>query len=261
VVTLLRIARHVTVCADYKQQIYQHGSNEEEIAARLGLSRRNLSLLEAFRCSPYIVPLASQFIGDQEQRELFTRQTRTAAGTRETPLLYRADDPDQEKRRLAEVVRVRLGYGERVAVLLPRRKQVFGFATGLREVGLEVEVPARRGQGDDEGLDFASDLPKLLTYHSAKGLTFDSVLMPRLVTSSYTRESTSQIERLLFVGITRAIRWVYLSTVARGSLPALDRLNGLAECGELTIQAGEPGARMPPQEPHAPDGHGLDDLL
>jgi superfamily I DNA/RNA helicase len=258
--TLLRIARHVTVCADYKQQIYRHGSSEEEIAMRLGLSRRNLSLLEAFRCSAYIVPLASEFIADSEERQAFARQTRTAAGTRETPLLYHADDFDQEKRRLIEMVRVRLGYGERIAVLLPRKSQVFGFATGLREHGLEVEVPARRGQGDDDGLDFASNLPKLLTYHSAKGLTFDSVLMPRLVSASFPRDSVSHIERLLFVGITRAARWVYLSTVMDDRLSALDRLQHLATSGKLTIQTESSTTRLPPK-PSAPEVPEIDDLL
>jgi hypothetical protein len=58
------VARHVTVAADRKQQLYDYGASEEEIAHRLGLARRNVSLLGAFRCSPYIVPLGAAFITD-----------------------------------------------------------------------------------------------------------------------------------------------------------------------------------------------------
>ena len=52
---LSRIARHVTVCIDNKQQIYEHGSTEEAILATLGLKKRNLNLIEAFRVCPYLV--------------------------------------------------------------------------------------------------------------------------------------------------------------------------------------------------------------
>jgi len=82
-----------------------------------------------------------------------------------------------------------------VAILLPQKRQVFGFAKGIREAGLEVETP--------EKMDFQNDIPKIMTYYGAKGLTFDTVMLPRLVRSSFPRISDSRIMRLLFVGITR----------------------------------------------------------
>lgn len=38
-----------------------------------------------------------------------------------------------------------------------------------------------------------------MSYHSAKGLTFDSVFMPGLVTSAFSRTSPDQLQKLLFV--------------------------------------------------------------
>ena len=74
---LLRtIARHVTVCMDNKQQIYERGSTEAGILRRLGLRKRNVGLLEAFRCSPYVASLAAEFIDDPEDRVFFLRQTK-----------------------------------------------------------------------------------------------------------------------------------------------------------------------------------------
>ena len=75
------VARHVTVAADRKQQLYDHGASEEEIAHRLGLARRNVSLLGAFRCSPYIVPLGAALITDPAEAKVFREQTLTAAAS------------------------------------------------------------------------------------------------------------------------------------------------------------------------------------
>ena len=106
--------------------------------------------------------------------------TKVADFGRETPLLYIAKDPEEEIDRLAEVLRTRLGMGERMAILTPRTRQMFGVAKGLRERGIDVETK--------QALDFNSDRPKVIPYPSGKGLTFDSVLLPRLTEKSFEKE-------------------------------------------------------------------------
>ena len=253
---LCTVARHVTVAADRKQQLYDHGASEEDIARRLGLPRRNMSLLAAFRCSPYIVPLGAAFIADPTEAQTFREQTLTAPGKRETPLLFVARDFDEERQRLGEVARERIMLGERVAILLPLSRQVFGFRKAMAEFGLEAEV-----QGRGEALDFSSPAPKLLTYHSAKGLTFDTVLLPRLVNGSFEKPAEAQILRMMFVAVTRAARWVYLSTVAGQEAACLSRLEPLVAAGDLMRRQREE-SRGPAQSPgpaaSTPD---LDDLF
>ena len=250
---LLRVlARHVTVCIDHKQQIYDHGSTEEEILKRLGLKRRNSSLLSAFRCCPYVVKLASEFIEAAAERNAYISQARTAQTERETPLLYLSLDFEDEKRRLIEILRVRLAKGESIAILLPQKKQVFGFARGLRDEGFDVETP--------EDLDFTTDLPKVLTYHSAKGLTFDTVLLPRLVPGSFPKMDSSRLNRLLFVAISRATRWVYMSTDSRSEFAPLKSLRA-AEAGWLTIQDGVSKAPPVVQVREVEGISAVDDLL
>lgn len=232
---LRRVARHVTVCVDHKQQIYERGSTEGEILEALGLRRRNLVLLDAYRCSPYVAHLGAQLL-DAPEREQYLRQVRTHQTERETPLLYEAISFEDEKRRLVEVLRQRLLTDQRVAVLFPLRRQVFGFAKALKAAGIEVETQAN--------LDFSSGRPKLVTYHSAKGLTFDSVLLPRLVTGSFEQTSPERIRRLLFVAVTRATHWVYMSTVVSGTLPVLSLLKPLAAERMLTVQRGDGTRRV-----------------
>lgn len=72
--------------------------------------------------------------------------------------------------------------GERLAILLPLPRQVFDFRKAMVKFGLEAEI-----QDKGEALDFSSPAPKLLTYRSARRLTFDTVLLPCPVTGSFER--------------------------------------------------------------------------
>jgi superfamily I DNA/RNA helicase len=255
---LLRaIGKHITVCIDHKQQIYDHGSDENQILSRLGMRKKNLSLLSAFRCCPFVVRLAAEFVEDPKEKDAYLNQARTAQVERETPLLYYAKDFADENRRLLELLRVRLARGEKIGVLLPLKRQVFGFAEGVRKVGLEVET--------QEELDFSSDLPKVVTYHSAKGLTFDTVLLPRLVPGSFANMSDTRIERLLFVAISRATKWVYMSTTQDADFEPIQRLAQHKQSEWLTIQEGGDLSRprtaveRKPEQPQA--SRAADDLL
>jgi superfamily I DNA/RNA helicase len=229
---LCAISKHVTVCIDHKQQIYDHGSTEAEILSRLKLRKRNMTLLEAYRCCPYMVRLAAQFISDRTERDEFLLQRKTAQTNIETPLFYEAVDFEDEKRRLYEALKARQRMGERTAILVPLKKQVFGFAKGLNEAGFEVEA--------QDQPDFRNDKPKVLSYFSAKGLTFDSVLLPRLVSTSFPNMADERIERLLYVALSRARNWAMLSTTIDKELPALARIKALVGKGDITVQRASP---------------------
>jgi superfamily I DNA/RNA helicase len=198
------VAGHVTACMDSKQQIYDRGSDEREILKRLGLKRRNVALLSAFRCCPYIAELGSQFVADAEERVNYLRQVRTVQSEREQPLLWISTSPEQEMAMLGSMLRTRLLRSERVGILVPKKIVMKEVAAALRRDGIDVETSER--------MDFTSDLPKVMPYHSAKGITLDSVLLPALVAPNFHRYTPERIERLLFVAITRAQSWAYLST-------------------------------------------------
>jgi hypothetical protein len=120
--------------------------------------------------------------------------------------------------------------GENVAVIFPQKKMVFGFAEGFREAGLPVEV------FNSLIPDFSSNLPKMLTYQSAKGLTFDTVFLPRLVPWSFRKVEDDRLEKLLFVAITRAKKWVYLSTYKGRELELVKKMRPLEAKGLLIVQ-------------------------
>lgn len=234
------VAAHVTVFMDHKQQIYERGVGERDLLAGLGLRRRTSTLLDAYRCSPYVVRTAAAFIRNPEESSRFIRQNPPIEkGERQPPLLYLAHDFEDERANLIDVIRTRIDKGERIAVLFPTRKHVFGYAQGLNDAGVEVEVPARPGRRDRSGLptiDFSTLRPKAMPYPSAKGLTFDTVLMPLLERAKFSRRlNPALLERWLFVGASRAIRWLYFSAT-EGECVFLERLDELARERQLTIQ-------------------------
>jgi|CZCB01.1.fsa_nt_gi superfamily I DNA/RNA helicase len=225
---LKQIAVHVTVCMDHKQQIFEQGTTEKNILKKLEIKSKNISLLQGYRCNPFVSKLASEYIPNSKDRMQFIAQAKALKAEKELPLLYLAQGFDDEKRRLIEMVKLRKNKGENVAVIFPQKKMVFGFAEGFHEAKLEVEAL--------NNLDFSSYLPKLLTYQSAKGLTFDSVFLPRLVPWSFRKVENERLEKLLFVAITRAKKWIYLSTYKGRELELIKKMRSLESKGLLVVQ-------------------------
>ena len=123
---------------------------------------------------------------------------------------------------------------ERIGIIVPTNKQLHGFAKGLEERGTTVEKAIPRM--DDNGFDFGNAIPKIATYFSAKGLTFDSVLLPRLTESSFSWIDDGTRTRLIFVGIARATQWVYLSTVKDREFSEIGYIREAEKNGHLTLQ-------------------------
>lgn len=208
------IAQHVTVFADYLQQIYETGAKEQAILETLGLPRQTAILLDTYRNSPDVTQLASYFIANDEKRLHYLAQARNNQCERERPLLFVARSYNEEMDRLVAIIKQRQIMNQRVGIIVPQNKQVFGFAKGLQERGVEVEAASHRNRtGRANSIQFDNLIPKIASYHSAKGLTFDCVLLPRLTKQSFMRFSSDIRQRLLFVGMARATQWIYLSVV------------------------------------------------
>lgn len=227
-------AQHITVFVDPQQKIFENGASESFILDKLALRKCNATLLGAYRNAPYVAQLASYFIEDDRKREQYLAQINTEQKIREKPLCFVAADFQKEMDRLAEIISQRQVMNERIGIIVPTNKQLYGFSKGLDERGVKVEKAVPRT--DDGGCDFGNAMPKIATYYSAKGLTFDSVLLPRLTESSFSWIDDATRLRLFFVGIARATQWVYLSTVQGKEFSEIKTIHNAETNGHLTLQ-------------------------
>lgn len=83
------------------------------------------------------------------------------------------------------------------------------------------------------------------------------MLLPRLAPGSFPKMSNSRIDHLLFVAISRATKWVYMSTTRDAGFAPLDRFQSPGPIDYLTIQRGNSARRFEP----ATEQTGPDDLL
>lgn len=87
------------------------------------VSRHNAALLSALCCNPMVTQLAAQFVTDVRRREEFLRQVANSDMDCATPLLYLSAGLEDEKARLMVMVRLRLAYGDSIAVLFPMQRR------------------------------------------------------------------------------------------------------------------------------------------
>lgn len=233
-----RISSHVTICMDYKQKIYDQGVTEEKIMEIMGIRKANIYLLDVFRCCPYVVKLASFFIENQQDRLFFLNQSRTEQNEREMPLLYFAENQEDEDDKIIDLLHTRMLKNERIGVFLPTNKYVRIYAKKLIKEGIEVEWKVSQDKYSGQ-YDFNSTKPKILTYHSAKGLTFDSVIIPKLNEISFPNGFRSDINKLLFVCITRAQKWVGLISNKYQALSIIESLKMHKNSDFLTVKESE----------------------
>jgi superfamily I DNA/RNA helicase len=237
---LVKASRHVTVFADPTQKLYAEGANLKDATAVLGIPNGGLTLTENLRSSFGVSRLAAQFLSPAE-RDIYLQmqRKRVTSGRTRVPLLFRAATSDQEWHRIAEIVRHEIANNMRVGILVPDNAMVTTAYEALMAAGVPLQKVMAR---DLAPADFNDLTPKVLTVFSAKGLSFDTVLVPRTTRPHYSHAVT-QPTRMLFVACTRALDWVCLSTVEGKEIGELEQLAPLVVAGHLTEQRGTPRPR------------------
>ena len=107
-----------------------------------------------------------------------------------------------------------------VAILLPHNNMVDYFFNLLTNTDLNCELKSQTR----DTLDFNTSNPKITTYHSAKGLQFETVFLPDLhELEGDTENEKESFQKSFYVAITRTYRYVYL--MYSGARPSLfDRI-------------------------------------
>lgn len=106
-----------------------------------------------------------------------------------------------------------------VAVLLPQNEFVKDVANKLTQLGLNCEMKYNDKQNwhnNQETLNFSTENVKVMTYHSAKGLQFETVFLPYMERYNAFRPSA---RTSLYVAATRAYKNLYF--LYSGPMPSI----------------------------------------
>jgi len=98
-----------------------------------------------------------------------------------------------------------------VAILLPHNDDVKRIYEKLTRLGGDYEVKYRDNDdyhNSQESLNFQTTNPKVMTYHSAKGLQFETVFLP--LVEKFSPKNLESERKALYVAMTRTYRYLYL---------------------------------------------------
>lgn len=143
---------------------------------------------------PKKIARVAQYI-NSENDELEERCT--VEGTEKPKIL---EYPTVEKQYDAIIALIQNKHMEDVGILFRQNDEVEEAYNYFQEHGLNVE--AKFGQHMD--LDFTSDNPKLMTYHSSKGLQFENVFLPDCTVEDDDNRNP------LYVAVTRTYQSLYI---------------------------------------------------
>jgi DNA helicase-2/ATP-dependent DNA helicase PcrA len=227
-------------------RLHDDGVPYEEIAVLYRINARSEPFEEAFAAAgiPYQVRDGS-FLRRPGPRSVLARLRRASTADVAAAVEHATDavgfDPGSEPDDAEEVTRQ--------ADLARLRALASEFAAARPDGDLAgfVEELARRFSVERSGRGV-----NLLTYHRAKGLEFDAVFLPRLLDkelpfrSGRAEADPEEERRLLYVGITRARRHLYLSwpTEARSRPSPF-----LQELGVRPAAVAAPTSRRPVRAP------------
>ncbi len=137
---------------------------------------------------------------------------KNAGGDDSIPHVLQYESPIEQIEAIKRIIGDRL---TDAAILLPLNKQVkeVGEILTSLEVNYEQKYNSDKyTQNAKDNLDFDTSNLKLMTYHSAKGLQFETVFLPLLETSDVEAK-----RKALYVAMTRTYKQLYI--MYSGNLP------------------------------------------
>ena len=100
-----------------------------------------------------------------------------------------------------------------VGILLPHNDDVRMVSTMLNSNGIDHEAKyddKENWRNSVNNLNFNTSNPKVMTYHSAKGLQFETVFLPDICPLSDSDDRKISEQKALYVAMTRTYRYLYV---------------------------------------------------
>lgn len=191
---------------DTAQSIYrQYGKQTltiEDIAKLTGLNV--LKLFNNYRLPRPVAKLTQDYVGvnvDPYKEKVYQNKEKSLPY-----IIYKNSVEEQIDSINSIIVN---NQGKSIGILLPSNELALKVSEELRKknVGCELKYSADAAKDSRyvDSLDFATLMPKVMTYHSAKGLQFDIVILPM-----YNGASDNESRKALYVAMTRTMHKLYV---------------------------------------------------
>ena len=193
---------------DSAQSIYkQYGKNTisiEQISKLTGLAP--LCLYNNYRLPRTIAKITQPYVGvDVNPYEDKVYQNKE----KRLPYIIQYEDFDDQILAIQKIIENNSEslFVQSIGILLPSNELVIDTCVKLQNLGVSVEFKYNDEECGNfvDTLDFTSTTPKILTYHSAKGLQFDTVILPM-----YVGAGDDESRKTLYVAMTRAMHQLYI---------------------------------------------------
>lgn len=191
---------------DTAQSIYkQYGKQTltiEEIAKFTGLNV--LKLYNNYRLPRPVAKITQDYVGvnvDPYKERVYQNKEKSL------PYIIYKSSIEEQIESISAIINNNTG--KSIGILLPSNELALNVSEELRKknVGcqLKYSVDATKDAHYVDTLDFATPMPKIMTYHSAKGLQFDIVILPM-----YNGASDNESRKALYVAMTRTKHKLYI---------------------------------------------------
>jgi superfamily I DNA/RNA helicase len=169
---LITMARkNFILFGDDAQQVYREGLNLSGVKSVSKLpSKNHMKLDKNYRLPKAIARFASHIKNDTDL------VNRCVNDEGDPPRIIKCNSFVEELQCIKRILDAE--YWTDVGILVHNNDQVIKVEQELRKLGIEVELKVNTGKINKDNLDFYSTKPKLMTYHSSKGLQFEHVFMP-----------------------------------------------------------------------------------
>ena len=191
---------------DTAQSIYrQYGKQTltiEDIAKLTGLNV--LKLFNNYRLPRPIAKLTQDYVGvnvDPYKEKVYQNKEKSL------PYIIYKNSVEEQIDSINSIIGN--NQGKSIGILLPSNELALKVSEELQKknVGCELKYSADVAKDSRyvDSLDFATLMPKVMTYHSAKGLQFDIVILPM-----YNGASDNESRKALYVAMTRTMHKLYV---------------------------------------------------
>lgn len=190
---------------DTAQSIYrQYGKQTMTIAQIAEMTGLNtLQLFNNYRLPRPVAKITQNYVGVDvaEYKEKVYQNNET-----ELPRFIHTNTPEDEFKSITQIISSHPN--QSIGILYHSNDSVLQMNKQMIERGIQCEFKYNDTDGEKQNvsnLDFNTLVPKIMTYHSAKGLQFDIVILPQ-----YNGASDAESKKALYVAMTRTMHKLYV---------------------------------------------------